>query len=144
MHQGAYRGRGHAVLSGARLGDDARAAHAAGQEYLAYGVVYLVCTGVVQVFALQIDAAAGLGAQRWRQVEGRGAAHVVAQQDVILLTEVVAVDDAAVVVGQRLDAGLENLGDEGAAKAAEVTIAIYFKGRGGVGHGFCVWLSVWG
>src|SRR5690606_29916582 len=39
---GSHRGGGHAVLAGAGLGDDARLAHAPGQQYLAYAVVDLV------------------------------------------------------------------------------------------------------
>ncbi len=37
------------------LGDDARLTHALGQQNLAHGVVDLVRTGVVQVFALEIN-----------------------------------------------------------------------------------------
>ncbi|KAG1440253.1 hypothetical protein G6F57_019089 [Rhizopus arrhizus] len=39
---GRHRGRGHAVLAGAGFGDDARLAHALGQEGLADAVVHLV------------------------------------------------------------------------------------------------------
>ena len=48
-------GRGHAVLAGAGLGDDARLAHAPGEQRLADGVVDLVRAGVVQVLALEAD-----------------------------------------------------------------------------------------
>ena len=50
---GADGGGGHAVLAGAGLGDDARLAHALGQQRLADHVVDLVGAGVVQVFALE-------------------------------------------------------------------------------------------
>ena len=50
-----HRGAGHAVLAGAGLGDDARLAHAPGDQRLAHRVVDLVRAGVVQVFALEQD-----------------------------------------------------------------------------------------
>ena len=50
-----HGGRGHAVLPGARLGDDASLAHPPGKQGLAEGVVDLVGAGVVEVFALQVD-----------------------------------------------------------------------------------------
>ena len=71
------RGRGHAVLAGARLGHDARLAHLALHEQrLAQRVVDLVRAGVGQIFALEIDLRA---AQMFGQPPGigdrRGAAH---------------------------------------------------------------------
>jgi hypothetical protein len=48
-------GRRDAVLARAGLGDDARLAHAAGEQRLPDGVVDLVRAGVVQVFALEVD-----------------------------------------------------------------------------------------
>ena len=54
------RGRGRdAVLAGAGLGDDARLAHAPGQQRLAERVVDLVRAGVEEVLALEPDRAAG-------------------------------------------------------------------------------------
>ena len=44
-----------AMLAGAGLGDDARLAHAAGEQDLAEHVVDLVRAGVVQLLALEID-----------------------------------------------------------------------------------------
>ena len=43
------------MLAGAGLGDDARLAHALGQQDLAEAVVDLVRARVVQVLALEID-----------------------------------------------------------------------------------------
>ena len=51
--QRADRGGGDAVLAGARLGDDARLAHAARQQRLAEGVVDLVGARVREVFAFE-------------------------------------------------------------------------------------------
>ncbi len=51
------RGRaGNAVLTGAGLGDDARLAHASGQQRLAEHIVDLVRPRVVEVLALEQDA----------------------------------------------------------------------------------------
>ena len=49
---------GHAVLTGAGLGDDAVLAHAPRQQRLPNAVVDLVRAGVQQVFALQVDLGA--------------------------------------------------------------------------------------
>ena len=61
--QPQQRGRGgrcHAMLSRARLGDDAALAHALRQERLPQRVVDLVRAGVGQVFAFEIDLRAAL------------------------------------------------------------------------------------
>ena len=50
--------RGDAVLAGAGLGDDARLAHAAGEQDLAEAVVDLVAAGVVELVALEVDLGA--------------------------------------------------------------------------------------
>ena len=66
---------GDAVLPRAGLGDDARLAHALGEQDLADGVVDLVRAGVVQVFALEINfrAAEFLG-EAFGKIKRRGAA----------------------------------------------------------------------
>ena len=68
-------GGGDAVLARAGLGDDARLAHALGEEDLAHGVVDLVRAGVEQVFALEINfrAAEFLG-EPFGKIKRRGAA----------------------------------------------------------------------
>ena len=52
---GAGRGGGHAVLPGARLGDDPPLAHAKREQGLAERVVDLVGPGMVEVLALEVD-----------------------------------------------------------------------------------------
>ena len=47
-----------AVLAGAGLGDDARLAHAHGQQDLAEAVVDLVAAGVIELVALEVDLGA--------------------------------------------------------------------------------------
>ena len=51
-------GGGDAVLAGAGLGDDARLAHAPGEQDLAEAVVDLVAAGVVELVALEVDLGA--------------------------------------------------------------------------------------
>ena len=60
VHQGAYRSGSHTVLSGSGFGNDAGLAHLLGHENLTDGVVDFVCTGMVQVLALQIELASVL------------------------------------------------------------------------------------
>ena len=60
VHQGAYRSCSHTVLSGSGFGNDAGLAHLLGHENLTDGVVNFVCTGMVQVLALQIELASVL------------------------------------------------------------------------------------
>ena len=95
-HQGAHGGGGHTVLSGARLGNDARLAHLACQEDLPDGVVDFVRSGVVEVFALEVEATAVALAQTSGEVEGRGSSGVVAEQGAEFRLELFRVDDVAV------------------------------------------------
>ena len=75
------RGRGRdAVLAGAGLGDDARLAHALGEQALAERVVDLVRAGVQQVLALEVDRVPDRLRQPLGVVERRGPAGEVAQQ----------------------------------------------------------------
>ncbi len=53
-HQRTHRGCCHPVLSGTRLRYYTTLAHLARQQYLPYGIVYLVRTGMVKVLTLQI------------------------------------------------------------------------------------------
>ena len=62
--QRAGRGARDAVLPGAGLGDDARLAHAPGEQRLAERVVDLVRAGVREIFALQENAPAAGSCRR--------------------------------------------------------------------------------
>ena len=69
------------MLAGAGLGNDPALPHAPRQQRLADGVVDLVRAGVGEVLAFQVDArAAGVRREARREIHGRGAPHVVAQQ----------------------------------------------------------------
>ena len=61
---GAHGGHRDAVLAGAGLGDDARLAHALGEQDLAEAVVDLVAAGVVELVALEVDLGAARGCSR--------------------------------------------------------------------------------
>ena len=70
------RGR-DAVHAGAGLGDDARLAHALGQQDLAEHVVHLVRAGVVEVLALEVDLrAAEMRGEALGEIERRRAADI--------------------------------------------------------------------
>ncbi len=85
--EGGSRGRGHAVLPGAGLGDQAGLAHPLGQEGLPDDVVDLVRAGVVEVLALQQQPQPEPGAEVVALGEDRRPAGVVAQDLVELGTE---------------------------------------------------------
>ena len=70
VHQRADGSRRHAMLPGARLGDDAGLAHPASQQDLSDGVVDLVGTGMVEVFALEVDLRPVTLGQTLGQVQG--------------------------------------------------------------------------
>ncbi len=120
-----HGGAGHAVLAGAGLGDDARLAHARGQQRLADGVVDLVRAGVVQVLALEQDPRpAHLRAQAAGVIDGAGATDVVGQVLLEGAQEPGIVAGLVVGVGQLLQRTGQGLGDEAAAKTAEVARCI--------------------
>ena len=123
--QRAGRRAGDAVLSRARLRDDAPLAHPAGQQRLPQGVVDLVRARVRQVFALQEDPrAARLRRQAPRLVERRGPADVVGQQVVELGEERLVLTDAVILALELLDRRHERLGHEPAAERAVVSACV--------------------
>src|SRR5262249_24146227 len=52
---GADGGNRHAMLASPSLGDDARLAHALGQQDLSETVVYLVAARVIELISLEVD-----------------------------------------------------------------------------------------
>ena len=69
--QGANRRRGHAMLSGARLGNDAVLTDALRQERLTHSVVDLVCARVGKLLALQPDLCFDRGHPQRQACDGR-------------------------------------------------------------------------
>src|SRR5690554_2872183 len=68
----ACRRRRDAVLTGARLGDDARLPHPLREQHLPDGVIHLMRAGMAEIFALQPDARAELFGEVLRVVERSG------------------------------------------------------------------------
>ncbi|EGE58214.1 hypothetical protein RHECNPAF_334005 [Rhizobium etli CNPAF512] len=78
---GGNSGRSDAVLAGASFRNDARLAHALGEQDLADAVVDLVRAGVVQLLAFEVNLrAAEFGRQPLGEIERAGAADIVRAQ----------------------------------------------------------------
>ncbi len=126
--QGADGGRGHAVLAGAGLGDDAAFAHAAGQQALAEGIVDLVGAGVGQVLAFEIDlCAAALLGEAGGEAQGRGPPGVGAVEVAELVPEGRVGAGLAVGRLEGGDRGHEGLGNVAPAVGAESTRSNPFR-----------------
>jgi hypothetical protein len=120
-----HRGAGHAVLAGAGLGDDARLAHALGDQRLADGVVDLVRAGVIEVFALEQDArAADVLRQTLGVIDRAGPADVVLQVAIELGDEFRIFAQAQVGLGQFGQRRHQGLGDVAAAVVAEAPVRV--------------------
>ncbi len=122
---GAHGGHRHAVLAGAGLGDDARLAHAAGEQDLAEAVVDLVAAGVVQLVALEVDlGAAEMLGQPLGEVERARPAGVVGVEVVELLLEGRVAPGLVVGALQVEDQRHQRLGDEAAAEQPEEALLV--------------------
>ena len=113
------------MLSGTRLGDDAFLTHLLCQEYLTDGVVNFVSTGVVQIFALQIQLATVFLTHALCQIEGRWSADVVAQQGAVLVLKLLGLDDGQILFLQFLYRSIENLGYVSTAEFSVKAFVIY-------------------
>ena len=119
-------GGGDAVLAGARLGDDARLAHAAGEQDLAHHIVDLVRAGVVELVALEIDfrAAEVLG-HALGEIERARPADIMLQEMIELgLMEGRIGLGRLVGLLQREDQRHQRFGDEAAAENAEMAALV--------------------
>ena len=134
-HQRAGGSSGHAVLSGSSLGDDACFSKGSREEDLSDGVVDFVRPGVVEVFALEIDAGTISLAEASRMVEGTGASDVVAQEGLKFALERFAFDDFAVARLEFSDGGSKDFGDVGSAEAAVEAVGSDAVGGRGSRHG---------
>ena len=127
VHQGADGGSGHSVLSGSGFGYDAFFAHAPRQKYLAYGVVYLVCAGVVEVFPFEIKAYAVFFGKFFREIQRRRPADVVLQQQVEFLPETFGVYFFEVGGLKRFDVSPQHFRYVGSAERAVVSVFVYIE-----------------
>mmetsp|Transcript_15479 Transcript_15479/g.33550 ORF Transcript_15479/g.33550 Transcript_15479/m.33550 type:complete len:670 (+) Transcript_15479:577-2586(+) len=130
-HQGAGRGRGHAVLAGARLGDNSLLAELLGEEGLAEGVVDLVGASVGQLLALEPELGASQGlSQVLGKVEGGGASDELATEPLHLGLEVGINLDSIPGLAQVLVSLHQSLGDVSATElATEIPGVVALRGR---------------
>jgi hypothetical protein len=125
-HHGRGRGGRNAVLSGARLGDDAGLAELFCEKDLAERVIYLVRAGVAEIFPLEPHFAdrRALGVERFRQaigaIKGGRASDVVTEQAFPLVLKRLGDDDGRHGPFELGERGHESLGHEPAAVFSEV------------------------
>ena len=117
---GADRGDGDAVLAGAGLGDDARLAHALGEQDLAQAVVDLVAAGVIELVALEVDfRATQMLGQALGEIERARPAGIVRVERVELLLEGRVRPRILVGPPQLQDQRHQGFGDEAPTENAE-------------------------
>jgi hypothetical protein len=130
-------GGGHAVLARAGFGDDARLAHAFGDERLADGVVDLVRAGVEQVLALEINfRAAEFAREALGKIKRRGPAAKFLEIIRQLALKFRVVLRAEVFGLQLLQRVHQRLGHITSAVGPEVAGGIGQIGFGNCAHGF--------
>ncbi len=111
--------------AGAGLGDDARLAHALGQQDLAEHVVHLMRAGVIEVLALEIDlGAAEMRGQPLGEVQGRGPADIVLEITSHLRLERRIGLGLGIGFFQIEDQRHQGFGDETAAELAKMAAVI--------------------
>ena len=122
---GANRCRGHAMLAGTRFSNDARLAHAAGQQRLANGVVDLVRPGVVQVFTLEVDLrTAHFPAHAGSMVDRRWTTHEMRQFVFELGNEIGIMLVAGIGLFELVDGVGKRFGNERSAILAKMSLVI--------------------
>ena len=118
------RGR-DAMLAGARLGDDARLAHAAGEQDLAQHIVDLVRAGMVELVALEVDLrAAEMLGHPLGEIERARPPDIMLQEIVELGLEARVRFGVLVGLLQREDQRHQRFGDEAAAEHAEMAALV--------------------
>ena len=121
----AHRRCGHTVLARARLGNDARLAHAFREKDLAHRVVDLVRAGVEQILALEVNLRpAELTRQALGEIQGRGTSTEFAQVVIQLPLKLRIVLRAEVFLLQLLQGMHQRFGNEPAAVGTEVSAGI--------------------
>ena len=119
--QGGGGGGCHAMLAGAGFGDNALLAHAKRQEGLADGVVDLVCAGVVEVFALEINfGSAEMLRKPAGEIETGGAADEIAEIIIEFALEIWVGFCLGIFRFELVESGDKSFGNENAAVGAEM------------------------
>ena len=133
---GGHGRRRHAVRARAGLGNDAGLAHAPRQQDLAQAIVDLVCAGVIEVFALEIDfGAAEMLGQARREIERALAAGVMGEKPVQFLLERWILFRCLIGFLKLQQQRHQGLGDKAPAIGAKMSGGI---GTGTQGVGQCV------
>ena len=120
---GSCGGQRHAVLAGAGFGDNLLLAHEFGEQTFAHAVVELVGTGVVEVFALQVNLRTSYQAgEPFAMVHRSGASLELLADTAKLVDELGRLADVVIGIGNFLEGGFQLLGEVGAAKAAVIAV----------------------
>ena len=123
--EGRRRRKRHAVLSRARLRNDALLAHELRQKAFAHAVIELVCARMIQVLALQIDlAVADLARKSLAVIDGRRAALKLTAYAPKLIDELRGVADRPICLVDLLEGRHELLRQIGAAELAETPFLV--------------------
>ena len=113
------------MLAGTRFSNDARLAHAAGQQRLANGVVDLVRPGVVQVFTLEVDLrTAHFPAHAGSMVDRRWTTHEMRQFVFELGNEIGIMLVAGIGLFELVDGVGKRFGNERSAILAKMSLVI--------------------
>ncbi len=109
------------MLTGARLRNDPPLAKPPGKQDLPDRIVDLMRSGMIEVFALEIDRGIVLLAQSRRQVQWRGTTDIIPQQFLILLLKGGLLHNVQVTRPKLLYIGIKHLGDKRPSKCAVIT-----------------------
>lgn len=122
---GGCGSEGDSVLAGSGFGDETLLAHVFGEKGFAHAMVELVGAGVVQVFALEVDASA-VGFGKALAIVDRGGASLEVFADAAQLgDEGVRFADVVVGIGDPIHFDLEVGRNEAASEFAELACCIW-------------------
>ena len=127
VFQRADRSGSHTVLPCARFGDDTGFAHLLRDQNLSDRIVDLVRSGMVQVFAFEVDPAAVPFGQAPCEIERGRATDIVAQQLIEFAAERFRLHNGQVVVLQFFYASVKNFGNVSPAEPAVIAVFVYLK-----------------
>ena len=115
------------MLPCTRFGDDTGFAHLLRDQDLSDRIVDLVRSGMVQVFAFEVDPAAVPFGQALCEIERGRATDIVAQQLIEFAAERFRLHNGQVVVLQVFYASVKNFGNVSPAEPAVIAVFVYLK-----------------
>ena len=124
IHQGAYGGCGHTVLSGSGFGDDPFLAHATGQQNLPQSIVDFMGTGMVQVFTFEVNSSPVFFGETFGVVERGWTSDVITEQIIQLFLEAGVSHHLQVVFAQIFDSRIQDLWNVCPAEGAVITVFV--------------------